>query len=77
MTTELQKKSEKNDFEKDLFKLMNSTVFSKTLENVRKYCNIKLAKKGERRNYYELEPNYHTRKWFSEKFLEIKMKKKK
>ena len=45
---------------------MNSTVFSKTMESVRKHCNIKLAAKDESRKFYELEPNYHTTKWFSE-----------
>ena len=68
-------KQAKNDFEKDFFKLMNNSVFGKTMENVRKHRDIKLVTTDKRRNQLVSEPNYHTTKRFSENLLAIEMKK--
>ena len=54
---------------------MNNAVFRNTLENVRKYKDIKLAATERRRNYLVSEPNYHTTKFFTQNLLAIEIKK--
>ena len=58
------RKSAKNDFEKDFFKLMNNSVFGKTIESVRNHRDIKLVTTDKRKKQLVAELNYHTRKWF-------------
>ena len=74
MNIKLRKKG-KNNFEKDFFKLMNNEVSGKSMENVRKHRNIKLAITEAIRNYLVSEPYYHTKKFFTENLLGKEMKK--
>ena len=76
MNTELRKEA-KNDFEKDLFKLMNNSVFRKTMENIRKHRDIKLVTTDKKRSKLVSEPNYHTINLISEDLSIIEMKKTK
>ena len=73
MNTELRQKPN-NNFEKILFKLMNNVVFGKTMENVRKYREIKLVTTERRKYYLVSEPNNHTTKFFTKNLLAIEMK---
>ena len=74
MNTKVRRKGEDN-FEKDSFKLINSSVFGKTMKNVWKHRDIKLVTTGKRRTYLASEPDYHTIKFFTENLLAIEMRK--
>ena len=62
MNTDLRKQA-KNDFEKDFFKLMNNSVFGKTMENARNHRVIKIVTMDKRRSILASEPNYHLTKY--------------
>ena len=76
MNTELRKLA-KDDFEKDLFKLMNNAVFRKTLENIRKHGHIKLVTTDKKRSKLVSGPNYHTMIYISKDLSIIEMNKTK
>ena len=67
----------KNEFEKDFFKLMNNSVFGKTMENVRNHHDIRLVTSDERRRDLVSRSNYDSCKQFSENLMAIEMKKTK
>ena len=69
MNTELRKLA-RNDFEKDLFKLINNSVFGK-------HRDIKLVTTDKKRSKLVSEPNYHTISLISEDLSIIEMKKTK
>ena len=70
MNTELRK-----IFKFFLTKLMNNSVFRKTMKYVQKHREIKVVTSKKRRNYLISEPNYHSAKIFTGHFLDIRMKK--
>ena len=65
----------KNNFEKDFFKLMNNSVFGKTMENIRNRVNVKLVNAGEQFKKLTSKPNYDSRKIFNENLISVHMKK--
>ena len=73
MNTNLRKEA-KNNFEKDVFKLMNNSVFGKAMENVRNHRDIKLVTSDRQRKKFTSEPNYHTTKHISKDLLIMEMK---
>ena len=72
--TELRTKS-KSKFEKDFFKLMNNSVFGKTIEDIRKRTDIKLVTTPEQARKYINKPNYKGRTTFSDNLVVIHMGK--
>ena len=74
MNTKLRMQA-KIDFEEDFFKLMNNSVFGKTMENVRNHKDIKIVTTDKRRSILASEPNYHSTKYISKDLLIMEMKK--
>ena len=51
------KKRRKKWFEKDFFKLINNSLFRKTMENIRNHRDIKLVTSDQRRKRFVSELN--------------------
>ena len=67
----VKKKKTVNSLEKDFFKLMNNSVFGKTMENLRKRISIKLINNSKDYVKYVSEPNFISQKIFSKNFVAI------
>ena len=65
----------KNEFEKDFFKLMNNSVFGKTMKNVRGHRDVELIITEQRRKKLTSEPNYDSCKQFTNDLMAIEMRK--
>ena len=65
----------KNNLEKDFFKLMNNSVFGKTMENIRNRVDVKLVNTKEKFKKLVAKPNFRSRKIFSENLVSVHMKK--
>ena len=64
-----------NDFEKDFYKLMNNSVFGKTMENIRKHRNIKLVTNRETYLKEVMKPNFKSGTLFGENLMGCEMGK--
>ena len=68
----------KNDFEKNLYKLMNNAIFGKTMDNERNHVVVKLITKWDGRYGVEAmiaKPNFHSRSIFAENLITVEMRK--
>ena len=72
--TEL-RKTASNSFEKDFFKLMNNSVFGKTIENIRKRQNIILVDDRKKAVKLTTRPNFDRVTTFDRKLVAVDMKK--
>ena len=61
----------KNAFEKDFFKLMNNSVFGKSMENLPKRCNIKLVPDPREMERLAAKPTYVWHKIFHENLVAV------
>ena len=69
--TELRKKATKakNNFKKDFFKLMNNSVYGKTMENIRKHKDMRLVTNETRYKKLVMKPNFKDGRKFSENLM--------
>ena len=64
-----------NDFEKDFFKLMNNSVFGKTMENIEKHVDVRLVSDEKAAIKLAAKPNYDRCTIFDENLIAVHMKR--
>ena len=72
--TDLRKEA-KNAFEKDFFKLMNNSVFGKTIENIRKRQSVEIMDDRKKALKLSSKPNFDRVTIFDEHLVVVHMKK--
>ena len=65
------RKNAANSLEKDLFKLMNNSVFGKRIENLRKRVNVRLVNNAKDYVRYISKPTFVSQKMFCKNFVAI------
>ena len=65
------RKNSKNAFEKDFFKLMNNSVFGKTMENLRKRVDVRLVTDDKKLLRMTSKPTYVSNKIFNNDLVAI------
>ncbi|XP_033746976.1 uncharacterized protein LOC117332202 [Pecten maximus] len=71
------RKQSRNNFEKDFYKLMNNSVFGKTMENLRKRMDVKLVNSKKKAMKLTCKPIFHEFRIFSEDLVGVHMLKQK
>ena len=65
------RKHAKNSSEKDFFKLMNNSVFGKTMENLRKRVDVRLVTNEKKLDKLTSKPTFVSSKIFSENLMAV------
>ena len=65
------RKNAKNQFEKDFFKLLNNSVFGKTMENLRKRVDVKLVADEKKLVKLSSKPTFVSSKIFNENLVAV------
>ena len=69
------RKTASSSFEKDFFKLMNNSVFGKTIENIRKRQNVILVDDRKLAKKLSSKPNFERLTIFDKNLVAVHMKK--